>query len=72
MRPEDSWRLMGLQQASKIFDLDLTVSKDLVQESWADSLARMRRHDCGPPILVTQKMVAAFDAEHDESCLSEC
>ena len=62
---------MGLQHTSKIFDLDLTVSKDLVQQPWADSLARMRRHDGGPPILVTQKMVAAFDAEHDETCLGE-
>src|ERR1039457_3859612 len=40
-------------------------------QSGADRLAGMRRHHGGPPILVTEEVVAAFDADHGEACLGE-
>jgi hypothetical protein len=40
-----------------------------VQQSGADRLACVRRHDVGPPILVTDEVVAAFDAGSRRSLL---
>jgi hypothetical protein len=55
----------------KIVDLELAVAKDFVQQSGADRLARMHRCHGGPPILLTEEVVAAFDPDHGEACLSE-
>jgi hypothetical protein len=48
---------------SRYADDPLTVSEDSVEQTGADSLARVHRHNCAPAILVTQKVMAAFNAK---------
>ena len=40
-----------------------------MQQSGTDGLARMHRCHGGPPILVTEEVVAAFYPDHGEACL---
>ncbi len=42
-----------------------------MQETDAGSLTRVRRHDRTPPVLVTEEMMAALDAQNAETCLRE-
>ena len=49
----------------------LAIPDDLVQQTRPDGLARVDGHDRAPPILVAEKMMAAFDAENAEAGLSE-
>ena len=50
---------------------DVAISEDFVQETWADNLARVRRHDRAPPVLVAEEVMAAFDPENVETGLGE-
>jgi hypothetical protein len=38
-----------------------------MQQSGADHLAGVRRHHGGPPIFVTDEVVAAFEGDHGEA-----
>src|ERR1035438_7439277 len=60
-----------LQQPLKIVDLKLAVAKDSVQQSGADRLARMHRRHSGPPVLMTEEVVAALDPDDGEASLGE-
>ena len=42
-----------------------------MQETGADGLARVRRHDRGPPVLVAEEMMATLDTQNAETCLRE-
>jgi len=51
-----------LQQFAELVGSQLTVSEDSVEQTGADDLARVHRH--APAILVTQKVMAAFNAKN--------
>ena len=58
---------MQLQQSPEVLNLDLAVAEDLVQQAGPDRLARMSRYHRGPPIVVPEEVVTAFDADRDEA-----
>jgi hypothetical protein len=64
---------MGSNQVYRSSDSCSAVglAEDLVQEARADDLARVRRHDGTPPVLVAEEMMAPFDAQNTKAGLRE-
>ena len=60
-----------LQQCAELVGGQLTVSEDLVQQTGADGLTRVRRHNRAPAVLVTQKVMTAFNAKNAKTELFE-
>ena len=50
-----------LQQFAELVGGQLTGSEDSVEQTGADDLTRVNRHNRAPAIVVTQKVMAAFD-----------
>lgn len=65
-----AWRLVVpktysfLQQFAELVGGQVTVSEDSMEQTGADGLARVHRHNRAPAILVTQKVMAAFNAKN--------
>jgi hypothetical protein len=54
-----------------LVDCQAAITKDLVEQTGADRLAGVYRHDRAAAVFVTEKVMAAFDAENGRAGPSE-
>jgi hypothetical protein len=60
-----------LKEFRELLGCQLAIAEDLMKEARADNFARVHRYDCTSPILMSQEMMAAFDAYDLETSLLE-
>jgi hypothetical protein len=57
-----------LQQLAELLGGQLAVPENSVEQTGADGLARVHWHNRASAILVTQEVMAAFDANNAKTC----
>jgi hypothetical protein len=57
----------GLQQPTQILRRELTIPKNLRQQTWTQSLAGVNWHDGSPPVRMTEIEVATLGPDRRES-----
>ena len=60
---------MASEEVREFRSSHLAISKNLVQQSWANRLARVDRYDRASPVLVPHEMVTAADSQNAEASL---
>jgi hypothetical protein len=60
LMPKDS------EPALELLKFHLDVGENLTEQAGADGFAGMNRNNCSSSVWMLQKVVAAFDAQHDE------